>query len=334
MVQLVWVGDRWASIGGLLLVAACAGETVTASTSSGGSGTTAGGGGSGTGGEGRPGGTRAGGSEACVTGDERCACYPNDTCNDDLTCASDLCVRLAGTGGLASTGGRAGSPGGEATGGAARDTGGTGGRPPGGGGGTTVDGGGGSTADTGGQTGTGAVQPGTSGAGGAGGADGARNPVTSVPGDTVLGTMLEDEAAQLCADIWAYYARTISTETICRYVALSDGLSSSAHDDQQLKSHCAATETSCLADPDTAWPPVDLELYCGSIPESCSATVAAYTPCIEDVAANFNAQVPELPSCAEITLELSGEVWDLRTADRPPSCTASCSIWPPDPREL
>ncbi len=28
----------------------------------------------------------------CQTGDERCPCYPNDTCNDALTCLSGLCV--------------------------------------------------------------------------------------------------------------------------------------------------------------------------------------------------------------------------------------------------
>lgn len=29
----------------------------------------------------------------CKTGDEGCACYPNKTCNDDLSCYSKLCVR-------------------------------------------------------------------------------------------------------------------------------------------------------------------------------------------------------------------------------------------------
>jgi hypothetical protein len=42
----------------------------------------------------------------CPTGSETCACYPNDTCNAGLTCASQLCVRL-GTGGT--TGRDAGS---------------------------------------------------------------------------------------------------------------------------------------------------------------------------------------------------------------------------------
>jgi hypothetical protein len=65
-----------------------------------------------------------GAGTACPVGDEGCTCYGNDTCNSGLTCASHLCVNLAGTGGTA-TGGVA--TGGRATGGVA-----TGGRATGG----------------------------------------------------------------------------------------------------------------------------------------------------------------------------------------------------------
>src|SRR5262245_6402304 len=41
---------------------------------------------------------------ACATGDERCACFGNGTCNDGLTCLSQKCVRLGGEGGRAGTG--------------------------------------------------------------------------------------------------------------------------------------------------------------------------------------------------------------------------------------
>jgi hypothetical protein len=34
---------------------------------------------------------------SCAPGQERCACYGNDTCNAGLTCASELCVRLPGS---------------------------------------------------------------------------------------------------------------------------------------------------------------------------------------------------------------------------------------------
>jgi len=48
----------------------------------------------------------------CTAGDEGCECYGNGTCNDDLSCLSDLCVDpLGGTGGSNGTGGGNGSGG-------------------------------------------------------------------------------------------------------------------------------------------------------------------------------------------------------------------------------
>ncbi len=47
-------------------------------------------------------GAGAGGEEPCPDGTETCPCYGNDTCNDDLVCASGLCVDL----GTVATGGR------------------------------------------------------------------------------------------------------------------------------------------------------------------------------------------------------------------------------------
>src|SRR5688572_8436390 len=41
----------------------------------------------------------------CPEGDERCACYPNDSCNGDLVCRSDKCVSLDGSGGSGGSGG-------------------------------------------------------------------------------------------------------------------------------------------------------------------------------------------------------------------------------------
>lgn len=147
---------------------------------------------------------------SCVTGDERCACYPNGTCNnpDELVCLSNLCVSTTaggrdGTGGAdANTGGAATGKGGTGTmsgeggvgdagptssgGSAGADAGGSTGVDPTGG--TTATGGktsskGGSTGTTGGATGTtggasttsggvngGAGEPGEGGTVGEGGA--------------------------------------------------------------------------------------------------------------------------------------------------------------------
>ena len=34
---------------------------------------------------------------ACTQGTVACQCYPNDTCNDELTCVSGVCVDLSST---------------------------------------------------------------------------------------------------------------------------------------------------------------------------------------------------------------------------------------------
>ncbi|HWA78256.1 MAG TPA: glycoside hydrolase family 5 protein [Polyangiaceae bacterium] len=96
-------------------------------------------------------------SKSCEEGDEGCACYPNHTCNGELSCLSDLCVDASGnpdgtggasvnkggnrgtsTGSTASTGSSASTGGKSATsGGKAGSTGGTGNTN----GGTTANGG-------------------------------------------------------------------------------------------------------------------------------------------------------------------------------------------------
>lgn len=50
----------------------------------------------------------------CATGSERCACYPDNTCDDGLACASDLCVSAANLAVGGSTGGSQTTSGGTA----------------------------------------------------------------------------------------------------------------------------------------------------------------------------------------------------------------------------
>ncbi len=53
-----------------------------------------------------------GGGTGCETGEEGCACFGNDTCNDDLSCLSDVCVDTgSGSGSASSSGGSDGSGG-------------------------------------------------------------------------------------------------------------------------------------------------------------------------------------------------------------------------------
>jgi hypothetical protein len=113
--------------------------------------------------------------DACSAGEERCACYPNGTCNAGLSCLSNLCVRetgpadgavdrASGTGGTGVGGGT-----GTGTGGS-----GTGGSPNGGAGGsgTGTGGAGGGGIGGSGIAGAGAGGTGKGGAGGIGGAAG------------------------------------------------------------------------------------------------------------------------------------------------------------------
>jgi hypothetical protein len=79
------------------------------------------------------------GNIPCV-GAERCACYPNQTCNADLSCLSGFCVSLGGAGGT----------GGIVVGGAGNGGAGNGGTP--GTGGAISVGGGGTIAASGGMT--------------------------------------------------------------------------------------------------------------------------------------------------------------------------------------
>lgn len=51
----------------------------------------------------------SGGSVSATPGSEGGPCYPNSTCNQGLTCASDLCVKFAGSGGAGN--GTGGTPG-------------------------------------------------------------------------------------------------------------------------------------------------------------------------------------------------------------------------------
>ena len=187
----------------------------------------------------------------------------------------------------------------------------------------------GASPGTGGAAGTGA-SPGT-GAVGTGG--GAANPVTTLPTTTALNALTAAEVTQLCDDTWAYFASAISPETFCKYRGLSYATSSSAPTEEQLRTNCSSTETSCVSDPATAWTG---NPGCSSPPSDCLATVAQYATCIMDTAAGFTQTVSGMSTCAALTSEGTSAVWDFKGADRLPSCLfANCaSLWPPDPKNF
>jgi hypothetical protein len=97
-----------------------------------------------------------GGAASCPTGSETCGCYGNKTCNSGLTCASNVCVNLSGSGSGGISGG--GGANGGTSGGTGGATSGTGGSPSGAGGATSGSGGAG--------TGSGGTNGGSGGASG------------------------------------------------------------------------------------------------------------------------------------------------------------------------
>ena len=215
-----------------------------------------------------------------------------------------------GTGG-ASTGGSGGAP---ATGGVQA----SGGAPPTGG----APASGGALA-TGGAPASGGTQ--------AGGGDS----VTTLSGTTALNALTEAEVTQLCDDTWAYFASAISAETFCKYRGLSFATSSSAPSEEDLRANCTEKENACRGDPGTAW---SGNPGCSAPSSDCMATVAEYSTCIRDTAADFTQTVNGMPSCGEFTsgAEGTGAVWDFKGADRLPSCTFDncATLWPADPKNI
>src|SRR5215831_9629631 len=113
----------------------------------------------------------SGGAVACVTGNEGCACYGNDTCNGTLHCYSHLCVLVPVDGGAGQTG-AAGAGGTAGRGGAAGSA--SGGGGAGAAGGAAGGGGASGVAGTSGAAGAAGAAGGSAGtAGGAGGLGGA-----------------------------------------------------------------------------------------------------------------------------------------------------------------
>jgi hypothetical protein len=161
------------------------------------------------------------------------------------------------------------------------------------------------------------------------------DPVTTIDDTTVLSTFTDAEATQLCDDIWAYFESTIGTETFCKWRGLSYATSSSAHSEEQLRANCTGTESTCLADPAAAWAG---NPGCSAPSADCAATVADYSTCIRDVAADFIQTVGGMPTCDMFTTGDGGTslVWDFKAADRLPSCnlTNCTTLWPPDPKNI
>ena len=64
--------------------------------------------------------------------------------------------------------------------------------------------------------------------------------------------------------------------------------------------------------------------------------MADYSACIMDTAAGFTQAVNGMATCDVLTSDGTTAVWDLKSADRLPSCmlTNCTTLWPPDPKNF
>ena len=187
----------------------------------------------------------------------------------------------------------------------------------------------GGSSSSGGTVGTG----GSPSSGGAGGSSSSATTVTTLSDSMALNALTTADAAQLCKDVYAYFGKTISMTTACKYKGLSYATSSSAPSDSQFQQACKDHESACTqagSGVGSADNP-----GCSNLPSTCAATVAEYSACIRDEVAAFNQGMNGLPSCAAATSASISAVWQVMIPTSPASCdslTTKCpDLSPPAP---
>lgn len=153
---------------------------------------------------------------------------------------------------------------------------------------------------------------------------------TSLDGAATLSALSAAQATQLCDETYAYFGSAISAPTTCKWKGLSFATSSSAPTEEQLRANCSEKEDQCLADPAAA---LANNPGCSPFPSNCTATVAEYTTCVEDLVETFEQTVAGISDCDTLTAVGTDAVWAALGADPPPSCTfSSCTgLYPPSP---
>jgi hypothetical protein len=147
------------------------------------------------------------------------------------------------------------------------------------------------------------------GAAACGGGGGGASFTTSVPGGTKLGDLSDAELATLCADGAKFAAEPAHLMDNCRLTAfLSTALTAAFMPDAtdaSLQMTCAETYGQCLN------PSVDAGQSgydggagpsCTRPAANCTATVAEYTACINDQAAQTHAAASAVPACNAVSL--------------------------------
>lgn len=153
---------------------------------------------------------------------------------------------------------------------------------------------------------------------------------TGVDGSKPLGTATPQEAEQICksTDTWAraQLAESKRRELFCRIGAIaaaSSGLlggeGGATVPPLQLQTTCRSNLDQCLAMSAGALPATPSTATCQSFPASCTATVAEYEACLNDVPSFVDKTAGMLPTCETLNplsiLALASLVSTL-----PPSC--------------
>jgi len=124
---------------------------------------------------------------------------------------------------------------------------------------------------------------------------------SGLPGDKVLGSLTDDEAAGLCKKLSDYFSDSgpVSKnieDVSCRLSSVLTALFTNPPTDAALQASCKSLYDTCVAGPVTS------SETCNKPDAACAATVAEYDACVNDELGALNQLLGSAPSCDEVTL--------------------------------
>jgi hypothetical protein len=171
---------------------------------------------------------------------------------------------------------------------------------------------------------------------GCGGGDGGGKFMTSIPGDTPLGSLTPDQNGQLCHDEQAFLSRAAVEMDSCRVAAFFSaafvaGLSSTSTD-AELRQICATAYDGCLHPDGGASSGGGGD--CNPPPATCTATVSELAACLDDEVSVTHESASAVPACSAFSragLTAADGGMPATGGSQPESCrtlTAKCSSAP------
>ena len=165
------------------------------------------------------------------------------------------------------------------------------------------------------------------------GGDGGEKFMTSIPGDTPLGSLTPAQNGQLCHDQQAFFSRASIEMDSCRIAAFFSaafvaGLSSTSTD-AELRQICATAYDGCLHPDAGASSGGGGE--CTPPPATCTATVSELAACLDDEVSATHETASAVPACSAFSragLTAADGGMPATGGGQPESCrtlTAKCS---------